>query len=552
MFYTHEWAMAVQHAYGAERPILLVRGYEGDALVGLAVLTVEPGGKTAHFLCGTTADYCDFVSRPADSEALVAQTLEELNRSGVEDLVLANLPADSPSVLALQRAAKNQCFHIFSRLAYRCAQVVLGIGEQRAQLKRACEKRKMFRRKMNALQKQAPVVLSHLRSGQDSLAALPAFCDAHVARFLATGRISNLVRSQRREFLAELARRLSESGWFTFTRLMLGEKPIAWNYGFQFSGSWFWYQPTFDSRMEEEWPGYCLLSKMVIEACDEAMIRVVDLGLGDEDYKGRFANAARDTLHISLTSSIIKHVRTAARYRAAEAIRFVPRAEMFARAMAHLAGTLGRRMLKSGSLDFLQWGVRRAVGLVSRRDQVEFYEWERRSVTTHGPTQNELSLHPIDLEALARAAISNEHDAETLSYLQRAAQRLRTPGSQACGFFLTSHEGTSLHLCWVSPFDNFFMDELGVRLVGPSENAAIIFDCWTPQSARGHGYYGVAISGLASRVELEGRRPWIFSGRMNESSIRGIAKAGFVYRYSMERRRTLGFRWFKRLDTSRH
>jgi len=39
-------------------------------------------------------------------------------------------------------------------------------------------------------------------------AALPAFADAHVARFLATGRISSLATPERRFFLEELARRI--------------------------------------------------------------------------------------------------------------------------------------------------------------------------------------------------------------------------------------------------------------------------------------------------------------------------------------------------------
>ncbi len=72
--------------------------------------------------------------------------------------------------------------------------------------------------------------------------------------------------------------------------LMVGDRPVAWNYGFQFHGSWFWYQPTFDSRQEENSPGQCLLLRIVTEACDMDGIKVVDLGLGAEGYKDRFGN----------------------------------------------------------------------------------------------------------------------------------------------------------------------------------------------------------------------------------------------------------------------
>ena len=158
---------------------------------------------------------------------------------------------------------------IFSSVTgYRCAQVTLGGREQRAKLKEELDKKKMFRRNINFLRREGAVGLNHLRAEVEVLEALPEFCEAHVARFLATGRISNLVRSSRRAFLTELARGLSKIDALTLTCLTLGNKAIAWNYGFQFQGSWFWYQPTFDSRLEEHSPGYIMLSKIVMEACD--------------------------------------------------------------------------------------------------------------------------------------------------------------------------------------------------------------------------------------------------------------------------------------------
>ncbi|PYV59998.1 MAG: hypothetical protein DMG95_14495, partial [Acidobacteria bacterium] len=36
------------------------------------------------------------------------------------------------------------------------------------------------------------------------------------------------------------------------------------------------------------------------------------------------------------------------------------------------------------------------------------------------------------------------------------------------------------------------------------------------------------------------KRPWIFSGAMNVSSLRGIEKGGFVLRFSLKRRRLFG------------
>src|SRR5205823_2603809 len=162
-------------------------------------------------------------------------------------------------------------------------------------------------------------------------AAFGSFSRMHVARFLDTGRISNLCRPERRDFLKELAHQFSESSAVTLSQLTIGDRPIAWNYGFQFGGSWFWYQPTFDSKFEALSPGHCLLTHIVAEACDQNDMQVVDLGLGAEGYKERFANGTRATVHGTLNRSRLRHLLTIARYRASCLVQGSPQVESVAR-----------------------------------------------------------------------------------------------------------------------------------------------------------------------------------------------------------------------------
>ena len=547
VFYTYEWARAVAHAFRHEMTPWLLLIYNGDVLSGMAALAAVPGKKTAQFLCGTTADYCDFVSRPSDREMLVESVLSKLRTSGIENIVLANLPADSRTVSILTSARAKYGFYMFQRPGYRCAQVTLGGMEQRAQLKEELDKKKL-RRNINFLRREGTVGLNHLRAEGQVLEALPEFCEAHVARFLATGRISNLVRSSRRAFLTELASGLSKIDALTLTCLTLGDKAIAWNYGFQFQGSWFWYQPTFDSRLEEHSPGYVMLSKIVMEACDDQKMTTVDLGLGAEGYKERFANASRETLHITLSSNVLQHTRAAGRYRAAETIKSVPRAETFARELISRTAGVRRRFHEHGLPNFVRWGALRATGLIASREQVDFFEWTEEMPAAQVSAQGFI-LKAIDLCTLARAAMNNEDDEGTLAYALRSAQRLRTPDSEAAGFYLADDADAPLHFCWVTRFDGFFMEELGIWLEDSSKDLAMIFDCWTPAATRGHGYYGAAIRLLAQRVLREGGQPWIFSAATNQASIRGIEKSGFTKRYSMICSRTLGWQNVKRIHS---
>lgn len=327
VFFTYEWSLAAQRAYGSTlHPLIFLAYDEKESLFGVASLATGADGR-ASFLCATTGDYCDFLSLDEDKPAFVNAVLAELRKRGLGAVTLTNLPENSTTASALRRGSEQNGYHSFARTAYICVQVFLNKLERHSDQKPVLPGKKMVRRSLAALGKDNPVRLEHARSWESIAPILADFADAHVARFQATGRTSNLVRAERRVFLAELAKLLSESGWVVLTRMMSGEKVLAWNYGFQFEGTWFWYQPTFDSSLEKYSPGFCLLSKLVEEAADNPALKIVDLGLGAEEYKERFANQSRKTLYMTLRASLAQHVREILRYRAATMIKASPKLE---------------------------------------------------------------------------------------------------------------------------------------------------------------------------------------------------------------------------------
>jgi CelD/BcsL family acetyltransferase involved in cellulose biosynthesis len=533
VFYTHQWAWAMQRAYGSSLVPFLVLVYHEESLVGVAALATDPA-HGACFLAASTADYCDLLSDPSKREALAEAVFSRLAEAGVERITLANLPADSATPRAIHLAAARYGYRLFLRHAYWCAQVQLGVDEARANLKSYILRKKTLRRHVNALGQEGVVTLSHLRSWNEVANVLDAFSVAHVARFLATGRISSLARLARRIFLEELGKTLSEPGWLTLTRLMVGDRPVAWNYGFQFRGSWFWYQPTFDSKIEQRSPGYCLLAKIIAEACDTPKLGLVDLGLGAEGYKERFANGARETLHATATSSFGSYSAAIARYRIAQGIKASPRLEGVVRAGMRRLGTAKRRFRNLGVRGFLAWGWKRFWTLLFSRDEVFFYQWAAAAAAA---PPEALRLSAMDLETLAKATIEFEGEEETYDYLLRSARRLLI--GKDLGFSLTDAQGMTVHLCWVGRFEGFYMDELSIRLDTPNPNAAMIFDCWTPGPVRGHGYYAAAITLLAQQLVREGRDPWIFSAASNQTSVSGLESSGFQKRYSLVRQKAL-------------
>src|SRR4029077_1942673 len=81
VFYTHQWALAVRRAYGESLLPSLVLAYEGEELAGVAALATDPAGRTASFLCSTSADYCDRLRHPDYRANLLGAVLVELCRA---------------------------------------------------------------------------------------------------------------------------------------------------------------------------------------------------------------------------------------------------------------------------------------------------------------------------------------------------------------------------------------------------------------------------------------------------------------------------------------
>jgi CelD/BcsL family acetyltransferase involved in cellulose biosynthesis len=534
VFYTYEWAISVQHAYGSSLRPLLLLGYDQQSLIGVAALAVKPNGEVA-FLSETTADYCDFLSSPGWRRQWCDAIFSELRGLHFGPLSLANIPADSVTASVLCEAARKHGYLSFIRPTYRCARIVLGADEVRASLQRRTTGKKAFRRNLRLLDRKGAVVFFTNVADEDLDQVVSDFCLAHVTRFFAGGRLSNMIQPERRAFLQALAHQLSKQGWLSINRLFVGDRCVAWNYGFQFGRSWFWYQPTFDTNYERFSPGLALLGKVIEAACDNPRVGVVDLGLGAEDYKEKLANEGRQILHITVSASPIPHANAILRHRIADLIKTRPKVECRVRAavnrLTRLQSFLREKSLRP-AIQFLAGRVRdRMMG----EKEVHFFQWGGYIV---GAQDDGFVIRELDLNLLGLAAIEYFDDRGTLDYLARSAQRLRTGSSR--GFALVASSGIPVHFCWVSEFEGFEIRELKQQLKASSPQAVLIFDCCNPEATRGHNYFATGIAGVASRLRSAGEVPWIFEAARNRASVHDIMKAGFIHKFTMRCRHLLG------------
>jgi CelD/BcsL family acetyltransferase involved in cellulose biosynthesis len=543
VFYTHQWASAASRAFRETVQPLICLVHESDRLCGAAALaTLHDSQENAFFLTASTADYCDVISDPALRPAVLAAIFQELSREGVRNFVLANVPASSQTLSQLTKISQSNHLHLHERAAYECGLIAFGDAEERQALLQSIKRKDREKRGLKRMSQIGAVRLSQVAEDQidESLAAI---FTAQISRFLATGRVSPLVRPERRLFLEELTRLLGQADWLRISRLEIGSLPVAWNFGFRFCDSWFWYLPTFEIQYEDLSPGSCLLRLLVEEAAADPCVSRLDLGLGDEAYKERFANAVCPTRHVQLSSSLAQHGKITARQHLVESTGRL-RMEAPLRKARELTRGLRTRVRDDGMIATAAHGFRRGSKHLFANDEVRLFEAPPiESLPGHN-----LTLTAIDWKQLADAAIANADDVATMNYLVRCAGRLKK--GVASGFVLQTNDCRAAHFLWIDRYDGFHLAEIDHALVSADQNAVMIFDCWTPASHRGHGYYADAIRMAAARLQQREKRVWIFSAVANESSLRGIRKAAFVHRFSLLRKKRLGSENVIRLEAS--
>lgn len=545
VFFTYEWALAASRGFRGRLSPLLFLVHESEQLIGGAALAVDASApRTAFFLNSSTADYCDLVSAPAKRRAVLYALLQEIKKLGLPDLILASIPSDSATLRDLPEVAGSGRFYLSSRPAYNCGVVQLGNDEERKALVQTMASKSREKRALKRLTNLGSVKLIHLVEPAQIAKGLESIVSAHIFRFLASDRVSPLVGPERRAFLRQLSDLLSHAGWLKISQLEIDGQAIAWNYGFRFLSSWFWYLPAFRMEYEHASPGSCLLRLLVEEGARDTSLRRFDLGLGDEPYKERFANSMRQTRYVHLSRGFTRHVMAMGRQKLTGLATRFPQLASKSRAARAFCKAAEGRIDEVGLIETARQAIRNASRCFASRDEVLLFE----AVETQVSDDVHIQLSPLTREQVVEASILNAGDTQTLSYLMRSARRLAESGHS--GFVLQNEGGRPVHFLWVSDYAGFHLSEIDHSLDHSAPGAAMVFDCWTPAANRAHGYYSTAIRQVAARLRQQGRTAWIFGGAGNVASVRGILKAGFEYRFSLLRRSQLGRSSITRLSTT--
>jgi CelD/BcsL family acetyltransferase involved in cellulose biosynthesis len=282
IFLTWQWQKVWWDTFGHGK-LLLVAAMEDRELKAIAPLFADSG--MIYFIGSGGSDYLDFIGDISEAEIL-----EELLRAAVVQV------PDFLGFLFYHLQDRSLTSLHLSKVAERCGWSCIEEGEgvaPRMELKmfpgysmEATRKKSLLRHEA-WFSKNGGIEVKHAHNYHEVLPHLEHFFQQHIDKWKTTSFPSLFLNPEQCLFYQKLAEELSKKDWFRFTKVIWQNKVIAYHFGFNYKGSFFWYKPTFDISFSKHSPGEVLLRQLILLAIEEDA-HVFDFGLGDEAFKKRF------------------------------------------------------------------------------------------------------------------------------------------------------------------------------------------------------------------------------------------------------------------------
>jgi hypothetical protein len=109
--------------------------------------------------------------------------------------------------------------------------------------------------------------------------------------------------------------------------------------------------------------------------------------------------------------------------------------------------------------------------------------------------------------------------------------------------YLVMQDGEFAHAAWVRLRDtldaSYELGAGGVKQLG--DVVPIIYDCWTPKSFQRQGFYPASLHAISCLYFPSHQDVWIYCLATNKASAKGIERAGFQRRFSIDWWRYVGY-----------
>ena len=306
-FQTYEWMRCWWEALQSDRELLLLVAQDGTRLVGIAPLMLRTEGRgllrrsIIEFIGSGESDYCDFIISPEYKEAVLTAFIEHLDKEHVDwdALSLQNIPDRSDTLPMIEGILSAYPYKIRKRRSFLCPTILIKEDPDFAD---QCTRKKSLRRHYNYFNRVGQLTFQKVETIAEIEECLDDFFMQHVERRAIAGGRSKFDDQRMRDFYRCLVSRALPAGWLRFAKVTLDDVPIAYHFGFEYSGKFTWYKPTFNVDYIHRSPGEVLI-KFLLEDAIQSGLDEFDFTIGDEGFKRRFANKIRENFQLDIVRS---------------------------------------------------------------------------------------------------------------------------------------------------------------------------------------------------------------------------------------------------------
>jgi len=284
-FQSPAWSMAWYQSYCDQFSPLIVSVRHGDSLVGLVPLALDINTGHLVFAGAGMSDYRDVVAKPQHRKGVIVELLEFYRDGNYPNpLQLGYTQPESESVnIVVALSGFNSGIHTIVR-SHPCYRFYFGSDSSSKSL----TSKESVRRRINHYRREGKLGLVRVESDEAWKAIRGEFYDQHSLRQMYVGRLVSFHDFRKRAFYDRLFQDSRSS--VHFSKVHVGERMVAAHYGFLWRDLLYWGAPSFDIREEKYSPGQVMLA-LLIQSAEASGLRGVDLTIGTEEFKRRFANS---------------------------------------------------------------------------------------------------------------------------------------------------------------------------------------------------------------------------------------------------------------------
>lgn len=308
LFLTWEWVYTWWKHLAEERRLQILMARSGGRLVGIAPLAWRSRRwrrllpfPALEFIGASSAgsDYLDFIIRRGEER----QTLIALAEYLADNKLMLELPRVRNTVsnaCGFAQETMRQGWTVAQLVTDVCPFIDLSAHTWESYLASlGSAHRYNFRRRLRKLEKEWCVSFEQVECEQMRAVALHMLIELHRKRWRERGDPGAFNTRGLVEFHEELSRLALERGWLRLFVLRLNGTPAAALYGFNYHGTFYFYQSGFDPEFNRYSVGLVTMGLAIRHALEERA-RIYDFLRGDEPYKSLWAHDRSELIRLEL------------------------------------------------------------------------------------------------------------------------------------------------------------------------------------------------------------------------------------------------------------